>query len=93
LIPTRLDVDIQNRITRPDLVSLEGSGFEVIAGFYSGEQFFEEPREQELNPQVLEIPRIGGDDVVYVRWLVTGEAPEAVSISSIKGGSDRRELE
>lgn len=93
LIPTHLGVDTKNNITRPDLVSLVGSGFEVVAGFSSSEQFFERPTEQRLNPEVLELSRVGGNGVMYVRWLVKGTLPEAVTVSSVKGGVDRKELE
>lgn len=88
LIPTHLAVDIQRHITRPDHVSLEGDGFEVLAASYSDSQFFEYPVEQRRQPQTVKVANIAGMSTVYVRWLVRGAKPEAVRLSSIKGGTD-----
>jgi hypothetical protein len=88
LIPTRLRVDIDRHITRPDHAWLDGGDFEVLASFWSHEQFFEYPREQWPRPDVVELPSIDGNGVVYVRWIVSGSKPTAVHISSVKGGAD-----
>lgn len=92
LIPTHLAVDLEHRITRPDHVSLEGDGFTVLAASYSDSQFFEHPVEQRRHPQTVEVANISGMGAVYVRWLVSGSLPEAVRVSSVKGGDDRRKL-
>jgi hypothetical protein len=92
LIPTHLRVDVERNITRPDHVFLQGEGFEVLASFWSTEQFFQYPREQWPRPDVAEIPSIGGLDAVYVRWIVSGAKPSAVTISSVKGGTHETEI-
>jgi hypothetical protein len=88
LTPTRLAVDVQHKITRPDLASLTAADGKVVAGFVSDDAWFEGAREQEHEPGVLRIEAIGPEDVVYVRWLVAGRGPFTVTIDSIKGGRD-----
>lgn len=93
LIPTHLAIDLERKITRPDQVSLEGDGFTVLASSYSDSQFFEYPVEQRRHPLTVEVPQIGSMGTVYVRWLVSGGRPQAVSVSSLKGGEARMELD
>ncbi|HES58090.1 MAG TPA: peptidase M14 [Firmicutes bacterium] len=93
LIPTRLRVDVERHITRPDHAYLLGDGFNVLASLWSDEQFFEYPREQWPRPEVAEIPRIAGNGVVYVRWFVSGIRPTGVAVSSVKGGADERAID
>jgi len=92
LVPTHLAIDLERRLTRPDLVSLEGEGFRVLAASHSDSQFFERPIEQRREPAVVRVPAIESMGTVYVRWLVQGYLPEAVSVDSVKGGRDRLEL-
>src|SRR5690606_35616878 len=49
-VDTRLAIDRRNSITRPDTVSLEGSGFKVVTGFYDSSIFFDKPQVQKLDP-------------------------------------------
>lgn len=87
LIPSRLQIDLARQLTRPDLVSLAGQGFTVVTGCYSSTQFFEHPVEQKRHPQVVEVPTVGSQGVVYVRWLLQGALPEAIEVDSVKGGN------
>lgn len=90
LIPTHSAADRARRITPPDEVSLSGDGLKIHAGWISGEPFFEDAREQAHDPARLRLENIDGRSVVYVRWLVGGTGPCAVSVKSIKGGSDQK---
>lgn len=92
-IPTRLRVDIDHHITRPDHAYLEGNGFTVLASFWSNEQFFQYPEEQWPRPDVVEIPSIPGMGAVYVRWVVSGAKPTGVTVSSVKGGTAELAIE
>jgi hypothetical protein len=88
LIPTRLRVDVQHKITLPDRVSIAAPSAKVIAALIDEEPFFRTPREQKLDPATVKLDAVGGHDVVYVRWLIAGDGPVEVRIDSVKGGSD-----
>ena len=92
LIPTHLRADVERHISRPNHIMIEGSGFDVLTGMYSDSRFFEYPREQKRHPGTVEVPRIGSMGVVYVQWLIRGDKPEAVTISSVKGGTHTLEI-
>jgi hypothetical protein len=89
--PSRLAVDVKNRIFSPDLVTLEGGT--VLMGMVSDEPFFEEQVEQKRNPTVLRVTTIPGMSARYCRWIVEGEGPFSVTISSVKGGVSSRSSE
>ncbi len=93
MTPTRTAIDLEHGITTPDVVRIEGEGFEVIAGMWSEEPFFRQPREQPRRPREMRVDRIEGMTAVYVRWIVAGEGPFAVVVESVKGGRARHEVE
>ncbi|MEP7325985.1 MAG: peptidase M14, partial [Gemmatimonadota bacterium] len=84
LAPTHTQQDVENRITRPDYVTL--SGGEVVAGFLVDDPWQNLAREQRLHPARLDVPNIPGMGTVTVRWLVRGSGPFTVTASSAKGG-------
>ena len=88
-MPSRLSIDVQNAITRPDIVSLEGTGFSVVTAYHDRQPFFENAVEQLRDPGRVELPPVPGMGALYVRWLVEGQSPSAVAVSSVKGGSHR----
>ncbi|KKL22556.1 hypothetical protein LCGC14_2434260, partial [marine sediment metagenome] len=90
LTPTHAAIDVKNKITLPDIVSISGKDLNVVLGMHSASPFFKRAVEQKRNPQKLRIPTIPGMGAVYVRWLVQGEEPFTISVRSPKGGSDRR---
>ncbi|MDX1944754.1 MAG: M14 family metallopeptidase [Pirellulaceae bacterium] len=92
ICPTHSAGDVKRKITPPDIAALSGENAQVILGLVSSEPFFKEPAEQKREPARLKLASIPGRDVVYVRWLVAGEGPLEVTLSSVKGGSDRREV-
>ncbi len=87
LIPTHADVDVENKITPPDIASISGQGLKVVTGMRSNEPFFQDASEQEFRPAEVRIPSISGMGAVYVRWLVEGSGPYTISVRSVKGGS------
>jgi hypothetical protein len=89
-IPTRSAIDVKNRITPPDIVGLRGDKAAIVLGMTASEPLFREPKEQPRDPANLELATVPGHAVVYVRWLVQGQAPYAVSVRSIKGGTHSR---
>ncbi len=86
LIPTHADVDLENKITPPDIASITGHGIQVVAGLQSSEPFFQDAEEQEFEQAEIRIPNIPGMGVVYVRWLVEGPGPYTITVRSLKGG-------
>jgi hypothetical protein len=86
-IPTRSAIDVKNNITPPDRASLDGKNATVILAMTSSEPFFLQPREQVRDPARIKTPPIPGYGAVYVRWLVKGQAPYVVKVSSAKGGA------
>jgi hypothetical protein len=75
---------MENRITRPDWISLTGGT--VVAGFIVTNVNQNVTQEQERNPQRISVPNIPGNSVVTVRWVVQGNLPFTVTVDSPKGG-------
>ncbi len=92
LTPTHAAADVQNRVTPPDLVALEGRDAKVVVGLVSDSPFFQNAKEQKRRPEQMRVDTIPGMGAVYVRWLVRGPGPFTVRVQSIKGGADRREV-
>ena len=92
LIPSRLMVDVLRGLTRPDEVSLEGGGLNVVMGSFSEDQFFQHAQVQKREGRVVRIPRVGSLGAVYVRWLLKGPLPEAITAGSVKGGTHTLKL-
>lgn len=90
VIPTRTSQDVQNRITRPDWVSI--SGGRVLAGAILEDRFAGPAIEQKLNPQRLEVKNIPSMGAVSVRWIVEGSGPFTITVDSAKGGRDSKTI-
>jgi hypothetical protein len=86
--PTHSAADLKNKITPPDIVSIEGKDIKVIAGMHASEQFFIRPEVQKREPEKIKVPSIGGMRPIYVRWIVEGAGPFTVRVKSVKGGAD-----
>jgi hypothetical protein len=85
IVPTHTAQDLQNRISPPDLVSLAGGT--VISGYRIINDRTGESLEQERNPALLELRNIAGNGVERLKWIVRGNGPFTVTITSQKGGS------
>lgn len=88
VIPTHTSHDIQNKITRPDWVSVKGG--KVLTGAILEDRFMGIAREQKRNPEKLEVPTVPGMEAVYVRWIIEGKGPFTVTIDAAKGGKDSK---
>ncbi len=93
LTPTRIAVNVKNRLTPPDCVRIRGENVRVIAGFTSDSPLWEHPEEQKRNPTELKLDTIPGMSARYVRWLVKGDGPITVEVRSTKGGLDSKTVE
>lgn len=88
IIPTHTQQDVENKITRPDLVSITGG--KVLGGTVLENPFFGTAKEQKRRPERLEIENIQGMDAIYVRWIVEGKGPFTVTVDAVKGGRDSK---
>lgn len=93
LIPTHAAVDIERKFTLPDLVSIEGKGLAVVAGYSADNPMLRDAKPQKRRPEQMRIESIPGMQAVYVRWLVEGERPYLVKVLSVKGGASERRVE
>jgi hypothetical protein len=82
--PTHTQQDLENRITRPNLITLAGG--RVISGFTIDNPLTGDATEQQLNPATIRVPNIPGQGIVRVKWLVQGNGPFTVTADSQKGG-------
>jgi hypothetical protein len=89
-IPTKLDVDVQNKLTRPDLIILKGA--KVISGGIKLQRLSEEFVEQKINPETISVPRIEGNSSIFLTWIVKGKSPVTVEVDSEKGGRVSKQL-
>ena len=92
LTPTRAAVDVKRKITPPDVVAISGKDLKVILGLWSTDCFFRNAKEQKRRPEKMQIASIPGMGAVHVRWLVRGKGPYAVTVQSVKGGTDQRRV-
>jgi hypothetical protein len=88
LVPTHTQQDVENRITPPDYVSLTGGT--VIAGYRVTNERTGESAEQEANPARMELGNIAGRALERIKWIVRGNGPFTVTVTSVKGGTHSR---
>jgi hypothetical protein len=86
LTPTHAAVDLKNKITPPDLVTLAGPNLRVITSQWSQDPFFTKPTTTKHDPHEVRLPNIPGMGTRYIRWIASGAAPATVKVKSIKGG-------
>ncbi len=92
LTPSRAAIDVRNRITPPDLVTITGKNVDVVLGLLDTTPLMTEAKEQKRHPERMQLDAVPGGGTVYVRWLVRGKGPFQVAVRSVKGGNDRREV-
>jgi len=93
LTPTHASVDLKNKITPPDVVSISGRDLKVVLALRDDDPFFQNAADQKHQPDRVRVPTIPGMGAVYVRWLATATGPLTVGVRSIKGGSDQYRVE
>jgi hypothetical protein len=84
LAPTHTQQDVENRITRPDLISI--SGGTVVTGFWVTDPIQRRVVEQKREPARIRVSNIPGMGTATVRWIVQGRGPFTVTADSWKGG-------
>ena len=86
IVPTHTQQDVENRISRPDQVTLTGRA--VLAGFTVTNPLQDIATEQKRRPERIDVPNIAGMSTVTVRWIVRGDGKLTVTADSPKGGVD-----
>jgi len=89
-IPTRLSVDVSNKINLPDRVIIKGA--KVITGGFRRNRFDNEFVEQKSSPDNINVEAIGGNSAVFVVWIVEGNSPVTVEYNSVKAGTVSKKL-
>jgi len=84
LAPTHTQQDQENRISRPDWISLAGG--DVVAGFVVTDPLQGIAVEQKRRPGRIDVESIPGMGTVTVRWIARGSGPFTVTVDSPKGG-------
>jgi hypothetical protein len=84
LIPTHASHDLNNKITRPNFITIEGVN--VVTGKIVDDLDFNFTTEQKVNPAKMRINNIGGMSSVTVRWIVSGRGNYSITVDSAKGG-------
>jgi len=84
IIPTHSSYDVQNKIERPDWVSITGP--QVLAGMIMQNVYTNQSTEQKVNPSKLAVNNIPGRSTVIVRWIVRGNQKYTITVDSAKGG-------
>lgn len=90
IMPTKLEVDVENKLTRPDWISLKG--VKVISGGIRMQRLADDYIEQKYNPEKISIPRIEGNSFLFVTWIVKGKGPVTLEVDSDKGGKVLKQL-
>lgn len=88
LVPTHTAQDLQNHITAPDIVSI--SGADVVSGYHVVNSRNGASTEQERDPARMKVSNIPGQGEVRIKWVVRGNGPYTVKVSSVKGGDDSK---
>lgn len=89
-IPTKIDVDVQNKLTVSDRIMIKGA--KIISGGIKIQKFTNEFAEQKHNPDNLAIPKIDGNSFLYAAWIVKGKNSVSVEVNSLKGGVATKQL-
>lgn len=84
IAPTHTQQDVENHISRPNLISLAGG--RVISGFIIDNPLNGDATEQKLNPATIRVSNVPGQGIVRVKWIVQGNGPFTVTADSPKGG-------
>jgi hypothetical protein len=86
LIPTRIDQDVRNHISPPDVVTLAGPDVKVISSGRVTDRFFKRVDAVKRRPERVELDAIPGLGVERVQFVVKGSGAFTVTVDSAKAG-------
>ncbi len=86
VIPTHSAVDLQQKITRPNLITIAGENVNVALARSSTDVLFREAKVHEQDPHEVRLANFPGKSLTYVRWIVSGKGPFTITVDTVKGG-------
>lgn len=86
MIPTRIQQDVDNHISAPDILSLSGRGVKVLSAGKVLDRFSKRVEAVKRRPERLEIDTVPGMGTVRVQFVVSGTGPFTLKLDSSKGG-------
>jgi len=86
LIPTRINQDVSNHISPPDIVTLSGPKVKVLSSGRVTDRFFKRVEAVKRRPERVELETISGMSAVRVQFVLSGEGRYAITVDSAKGG-------
>ena len=86
MIPTRIQQDVDNHISAPDILSLSGRGVKVLSAGTVVDRYSKRVEAVKRRPERLEIDTIPGMGTVRVQFIVSGTGPFTLRLDSSKGG-------
>ena len=86
VLPSRSAHEVINKITSPDIISIQGKNLKVIGGFIVRDPYLNIVEEQKYHPANIKVATFDGMSETRVRWIVTGNNPFQITIDSKKGG-------
>ncbi len=95
LIPTRTALAVEKKLGRPDLVTIEGDGIEVLAGGFRTDRFRPERLElQKHEPErLVRDAGLSGRSRLRVRWIVRGAGKATIRYAAEKAVDVERVVE
>ncbi len=92
MIPTRLQQDVKNNISPPDLVTLTGPDIEVLSSGIVTDRYFNRVAPIKVRPQRIQLETIDGMNSEWVQFIVSGNGTLTVKVDSTKGGVMEKEI-
>ena len=86
LIPTRINQDVSNHISPPDIVALSGPNLKVLSSGRVTDRFFKRVEAVARRPERVELESINGMGAARVQFIVSGGGRFTVTVDSAKGG-------
>lgn len=85
-LPTRTAHDVAHHISASDVVSLEGTGLNVLAAGRIVDRYFGTVEPVDRRPQRVEIDQVDGNSIEQVEFIVSGRGRFTILFDSQKGG-------
>jgi hypothetical protein len=86
LIPTRLEQDVKNHISPPDVVTLSGDQATVLSSGVVTDRFFHRVTPTKRRPERVEFNAIPGMHAVRAQFIVRGQGSVRITVNSAHGG-------
>jgi hypothetical protein len=86
LLPSRLEQDVANHISAPDVVSLSGDGLKVHTSGEVTDRYRNRIEASRRQPERVELRAVPGMGEVRVQFIVSGTGTAQITYDSVKSG-------